>query len=95
MAKLIVKGIGKVVSVEQISSVETKKEWSWRKKYEEFRGIMEIYQSEKKQPEKHFIIMYNLEEGYLRTSLGDIEIKENRIILTTANSKYIFAYSKI
>ncbi len=95
MAELIAKGMGKVISVEQISSTETKEEWIWRKRYKEFRGVMEIYQSKKKQHGKYFVLIYNTEEGYLRTSLGDIEIKENRITLTTANSKYIFAYSKI
>ena len=92
MGELIKKGFAKVVSVEPNEKRKEDKDWEWRKKYEGFYGIMNLYQSQRKHPGKYFIVIYDIELQYLKTGAGDLITDGNRITLTTKNSKYIFEW---
>lgn len=90
MAKLIRKHFGKVVSVEPTAPSDIDSEWSWRKAYEGFYGIIHVYQSERRFPGKYFIVIYDIELHYLKTSAGELITDGNRVTLITKNSKYTF-----
>ncbi len=90
MAELIRKQYGRVVSVEPRNPSEISQAWNWRKEFEGFCGVMHIYQSQRKHPGKHFIVMYDMEQNYLKTGAGELIEFENRITLTTKNSIYTF-----
>ena len=92
MGELIKKGFGKLVSVEPNDTQKADKAWGWRKKYEGFCGIMNLYQSQRKYPGKYFIGIYDIDLQYLKTSAGDLITDSDQIILTTKNSKYIFKW---
>ena len=63
--------------------------WSWREECIGLRGILFIFESEKKHPGKHFIRFMNVEYT-LTTGYGKIAAEGNTIILTTQNSVYKF-----
>ena len=92
MGELIKKGFGKLVSVEPNDERKSDEDWGWRKKYEGFYGIMNLYQSQRKYPGKYFIGIYDIELKYLKTGAGDLITDGNQITLTTKNSKYIFKW---
>ena len=92
MGELIKKGFGKLVSVEPSDERKSDEDWGWRKKYEGFYGIMNLYQSQRKYPGKYFIVIYDVELKYLKTGAGDLITDGNQITLTTKNSKYIFKW---
>ena len=92
MGELIKKGVGKLVSVEPNDERKSDEDWGWRKKYEGFCGIMNLYQSQRKYPGKYFIGIYDIDLQHLKTSAGDLITDGNQITLTTKNSKYIFQW---
>ena len=92
MGELIKKGFAKVVSVEPNEKRKEDKDWGWRKEFEGFYGIMNLYQSQRKYPGKYFIVLYDIELQYLKTGVGDLITDGNGITLTTKNSKYIFEW---
>lgn len=92
MGELIKKGFGKLVSVEPNDERKSDEDWGWRKKYEGFCGIMNLYQSQRKYPGKYFIGIYDIDLQHLKTSAGDLITDGNQITLTTKNSKYIFKW---
>ena len=92
MGELIKKGFGKLVSVEPSDEQKSDEDWGWRKKYEGFCGIMNLYQSQRKDVGKYFIVIYDIDLQYLKTSTGDLITNGNQITLVTKNSKYIFKW---
>ena len=88
MAELIKIQYGRVVSVEPRNPSAISQDWNWRKEFEGFCGIMHIYQSQHKHPGQHFIVIYDIEQNYLKTGAGDLINNGNRITLTTKNSIY-------
>ena len=90
MAELIKKQYGRVVSVEPRNPSEISQNWNWRKEFEGFCGIMHFYESQHKCPGKHFIVIYDIEQNYLKTGAGDLIVQGNSITLTTKNSIYTF-----
>ena len=90
MAELIKKDYGRVVSVTPKNPSCVSEEWTWRKAYEGFYGIMHIYQSQHKCPGKYFIVIYDIEFNYLKTGAGDLTEHDGRLTLTTKNSIYTF-----
>ena len=90
MAKFIKKQYGRVVSVEPREPSEIRQEWNWRREFEGFCGVLHIYQSQRQYPGKHYIVIYDMANNYLKTGAGDLAEHENRITLTTKNSIYTF-----
>ena len=90
MAELIKKQYGRIVSVEPRNPSATSQDWNWRKEFEGFCGIMHFYESQRKCPGKHFIVIYDIEMKYLKTGAGDLVECGNCITLTTKNSIYTF-----
>ena len=90
MAKLINKHFGMIVSIEPTEKTKDDATWLWRKDYEGFLGIMHIYKSERKCPEKHFIAICDIDLNGLETSIGELKGKDNILTLTTTNSIYTF-----
>lgn len=90
MAELIKKSFAKLVSVEPMSGNTSNEVWAWRKKYEGFYGIMNLYQSQRKQPGKYFIVIYDVDLQYFKTGTGELTMDDNHITLITKNSKYTF-----
>ena len=90
MTELIKIQYGRVVSVEPRNPSVISQAWNWRKEFEGFCGVMHIYQSQRKNPGKHFIVIYDIEQNHLKTSAGDLTDNGNRITLTTKNSIYTF-----
>lgn len=90
MAELIKKVFARLVSVEPNKKRKEDKDWGWRKEFEGFYGIMNLYQSQRKHPGKYFIVIYDVELQYLKTGAGDLTVDGKRITLITKNSKYTF-----
>ena len=63
--------------------------WSCREECIGLRGILFIFESEKKHPGKHFIRFMNVEYT-LTTGCGEVAFEDNTIALTTRNSVYEF-----
>lgn len=63
--------------------------WNWREECVGLRGILFIFESEKKHPGKHFIRFMNVEYT-LTTGCGEVAFEDNTITLTTQNSIYEF-----
>ena len=95
MAKLISKHVGIITSIQPTEWVENMEEWSWRKKYENFFGIIHVYQSRHKYPDKHFIAIYDIDKDGLTTGGGELTYKGETITLITKNSKYTFRLLEI
>ena len=91
MPKLINKHFGMIVSVEPTEKTKDDGSWIWRKDYEGFIGIIEVYESQRLSRGQHFIIAYD-NTRYVKTSVGTLtytEILNQRfIILKTTNSVY-------
>ena len=90
MAKLISKHFGIITSIQPTEWVENMEEWAWRKKYENFLGIIHIYQSRHKHPDKHFIAVYDVDQDGLTTGVGELTREGEMLTLATKNSKYTF-----
>ena len=95
MAKLISKHFGIITSIQPTEWARNMEEWAWRKKYENFLGIIHIYQSRDKQPDKHFIAIYDVDQDGLTTGVGDLTYEGETITLITKNSKYTFRLLEI
>ena len=95
MAKLISKHFGIITSIQPTEWARNMEEWAWRKKYENFLGIIHIYQSRDKQPDKHFIAIYDVDQDGLTTGVGELTYEGETITLITKNSKYTFRLLEI
>ena len=91
MPRLINKHFGMIVSVEPTKETKNDKSWIWRKDYEGFIVIIEVYESQRLSRGQLFIIAYD-NTRYVKTSVGTLtytEILNQRfIILKTTNSVY-------
>ena len=91
MAKLINKHFGMIISVEPTEKTKDDGSWIWRKDYEDFIGVISIYESQSVAKGQHFIVMNN-DTRYIRTSVGKLTytriLNESFIILETTNSVY-------
>ena len=92
MARLINKHFGMIVSVEPTEKSKDDEGWIWRKDYEGFVGIVNVYESQHKFPGKHFIVVHDVEMRYIKTGAGTLTytkiMDENFISLNTTNSIY-------
>ena len=91
MPKLIDKHFGMIISVEPTEKTKDDGSWIWRKDYEDFIGVISIYESQSVAKGQHFIVMNN-DTRYIRTSVGKLTytriLNESFIILETTNSVY-------
>ena len=91
MPKLIDKNFGMIVSVEPTEKTKDDGSWIWRKDYEDFIGVISIYESQSVAEGQHFIVMNN-DTRYIRTGVGKLTytriLNESFIILETTNSVY-------
>jgi len=91
MPKLIDKNFGMIVSVKPTEKTKDDEGWIWRKDYEDFIGVISIYESQCVSKGQHFIVMNN-DTRYIRTSVGKLTytriLNESCIILETTNSVY-------
>ena len=91
MPKLIERHFGMIVSVEPTEKTKDDGSWIWRKDYEDFIGVISIYESQSVSKGQHFIVMNN-DTRYIRTSVGKLTytriLNESFIILETTNSVY-------
>ena len=90
MAKLIQRYYGKLISAELISKSKTNDSLLWRKAFVGFVGIINIYQSQRKHKGKLYLIMCDSELNYLKTSIGEVTLNNDKLIFTTNNTKYTF-----
>ena len=92
MARLINKHFGMIVSVEPTEKSKDDEGWIWRKDYEGFVGIVNVYESQHKFPGKHFIVVHDVEMRYVKTGAGTLTytkiLEKEFIILKTTNSVY-------
>ena len=75
MPKLIDKYFGMIVSVEPTEKTKNDESWIWRKDYEGFIGIIEVYESQRLSRGQHFIIAYD-NTRYVKTSVGTLTIQK-------------------
>ena len=91
MARLINKHFGMIVSVEPTEKSKDDEGWIWRKDYEGFVGIVNMYESQRVSKGEHFIVVNN-DTRYIRTGVGKLKytsiLNERFIILETTNSIY-------
>jgi len=91
MPKLIDKNFGMIVSVKPTEKTKDDEGWIWRKDYEDFIGVISIYESQSVAKGQHFIVVNN-DTRYIRTSVGKLTytriLNESCIILETTNSVY-------
>ena len=91
MAKLIEKHFGMIISVEPTEKTKDDESWIWRKDYEDFIGVISIYESQCMAKGQHFIVMNN-DTRYIKTGTGTLTytkiMDENFITLNTTNSVY-------
>ena len=91
MPKLIDKHFGMIVSVEPTEKTKDDEGWIWRKDYEDFIGVISIYESQCVAKGQHFIVMNN-DTRYIKTGTGTLTyakiMDENFITLNTTNSIY-------
>ena len=91
MPRLINKHFGMIVSVEPTEKSIDDESWIWRKDYEDFIGVISIYESQCVAKGQHFIVMNN-DTRYIKTGIGNLTytsiLKERFIILETTNSVY-------
>ena len=91
MAKLIEKHFGMIISVEPTEKTKDDESWIWRKDYEDFIGVISIYESQCMAKGQHFIVMNN-NTRYIKTGTGTLTytkiMDENFITLNTTNSVY-------
>ncbi len=79
-------------SIRRISDMPYKI-WNWREECVALKGILFIFESEKKHPGKYFIRFMNSEYDLI-TGCGEIVNEGNIITLTTQNSIYEFEISR-
>ena len=94
MAKTKIIAFGTLITVEKNNLEMDSKEWSWRKKYEGFDGRMEVFESTKRYPGKHYIIVYDIDLNWIKTGVGELTDNGDTFVLTTKNSKYTFKIEK-
>ena len=94
MAKLKIIALGTLITVEKNNLEMDFDKWFWRKKYEGFDGRMEIMESTRRYPGKHYILIYDKAQNWLKTGMGELIYKNGTLILTTKNSKYTFKIKK-
>ena len=91
MAKLINKHFGMIISVEPTEKTKDDGSWIWRKDYEDFIGVISIYESQRLSRGQRFIVMNN-DTRYIRTGVGKLTytriLNEEFIILETTKSVY-------
>ena len=91
MARLINKNFGMIVSVEPTEKTKNDVSWIWRKDYEDFIGVISIYESQCMAKGQHFIVMNN-DMRYIKTGTGTLTytkiMDEKFITLNTTNSVY-------
>ena len=91
MPKLIDKHFGMIVSVEPTEKSKDDGSWIWRKDYEDFIGVISIYESQCVAKGQHFIVMNN-DTRYIKTGTGTLTytkiMDEKFITLNTTNSVY-------
>ena len=91
MPKLINKHFGMIISVEPTEKTKDDGSWIWRKDYEDFMGVISIYESQRLSRGQHFIIAYD-DTRYVKTSVGILTyteiLNERFIVLKTTNSVY-------
>ena len=75
-------------SIRRISDMPYKI-WNWREECVTLKGILFIFESEKKSPGKYFIRFMNSEYDLI-TGCGEATFEDNAIALTTRNSVYEF-----
>ena len=90
MAEFVRKHFGRIVSAEPLNNSQESEAWEWRKEYENFSGVICVYQSQHKKPGKHFIKIVNDELRYLRPGTGELKYEGDLLTLVTGNSKYTF-----
>lgn len=76
----------KLKSVEKISDMDNEL-WLWRKQYIGFKGMLAIFQSEKRFPGKHYIHLTDYSD-HITTGYGYYTIDKNIITIITRNSVY-------
>lgn len=81
-----------VKSIKKITEEEYEK-WKWREEYIDLKGVLLIFESEKKWPGEKFVY-FNSGSEHFKTSCGQCEIKENEIEIITKNSIYEFEVSE-
>ena len=67
--------------------------WNWRRDFIGVNGILNLMESTEKHPGKQYVYMnYGSfdQNGYLRTSCGEIDITGDQLTIVTKNSKYVF-----
>ena len=95
MAKLKMVAIGTLQTIEKNNPEMDFTKWSWRKKYEGFSGMIEVYQSIRIETDHHFILIYDKTQNWLKTGIGTVDCTDNiTLTLTTDNSKYTFKIQK-
>ena len=91
MPKLIDKHFGMIISVEPTEKSKNDESWIWRKDYEDFIGVISIYESQRLSRGQRFIVMNN-DTRYIRTGVGKLTytriLNEEFIILETTKSVY-------
>ena len=91
MPKLIDKHFGMIISVEPTEKTKDDEGWIWRKDYEDFIGVISIYESQCVAKGQHFIVMNN-DTRYIKTGTGTLTytkiMDEKFITLSTTNSVY-------
>ena len=91
MPNLINKHFGMIVSVEPTEKSKDDESWIWRKDYEDFIGVISIYESQRISKGNHFIIVNN-DMRYIKTGTGTLTytkiMDEKFITLNTTNSVY-------
>ena len=91
MPKLIDKHFGMIVSVEPTEKTKDDESWICRKDYEDFIGVISIYESQRISKGNHFIVVNN-DTRYIKTGTGTLTytkiMDENFITLNTTNSVY-------
>ena len=91
MPKLIERHFGMIVSVEPTEKTKDDGSWIWRKDYEDFIGVISIYESQSVSKGQHFIVMNN-DTIYIKTGTGTLTytkiMDEKFITLNTTNSVY-------
>ena len=76
-----------IVSVEPTEKTKDDESWIWRKDYEDFIGVISIYESQRLSRGQRFIVMNN-DTRYIRTGIGKLTYTKQFITLETANSIY-------
>ena len=94
MAKLIAKYEPAVLVAVEKCSKSRDFDWGWRKGLIGEPGCLLIYESEMKEPGKQFAYLCCYDYDYLVTTCGETELCEDRLILTTRNSRYVFKIGK-